>query len=131
MIYTSAINTALRASNDLFAIVGGDIFPIDAPPAQGLPFVTWDVLSERVETTNSGPASRHPRVEVVGYAATFAGAVELGREIQRAMLANAKGQKTDGGDVEGCKFEGMEVERVDDPLGFAVVVEFVLFVVFE
>jgi len=131
MIYTSAIFGTLRLYTPVSDIIGKDIFPIDAPPEFPLPFATYEVTGERVQRTKEGSAVQYVRIEVAGYESTFALCVTLGRAIKQAILKHAPGKVTDEGDIIGSKFEGMEVERIEDPEGFVCVCDFELMLTYE
>ena len=85
MEYTHGIKTLLADSAAVTALVGTKIYPIEAPSGTTLPFVTYEPTGTTIYHTKERAEYQQARVEIVGYASTYADAVYLGSKIRAAL----------------------------------------------
>lgn len=130
MEYTHGIKKLLVDHSSVSALVGTKVYPVEAPSGTALPFVTYESTGTTVYHTKEKAQYEQARVEVVGYASTYAGAIELGRAMKAALARQTiKGTTPFKYNIDKVFLIDEEIERLEEPDRYAFVLEVEAFVV--
>lgn len=129
MIWHKGIKALLDANSTVAALVGTRIFPLVAPPATILPYITYEVVGATVQNTKENPQVHTSSVEIVAYCATYTDAATLGTQMIAAMRHKSW---TNGADVIDKTFiKDQTIERLEEPTRYAFVLEVDCFVPYK
>ena len=126
MEFTKGIKALMSANSDVTSIVGTKIYPLQAPSGTALPFITYEVTSSDIVHTKEAATHNLARVEMVGYAATYAEAVTLITKLKETF---ARASYNSGGIVIDKIFLDIEeIEFFESRYRYACVLEVKAFV---
>ena len=126
MIWTQAIKALLAAESDVTDLVATRIYPMHAPLNATLPFITYEVTGNNIEHTKEEAACNKARVEVVGYANTYADACTLVSKMNEALAR--KSYNSGCIVVDKIFIVEEEIEFLEHPDRYAVVLDIIAFV---
>lgn len=131
MEYTHGIKTLLANRSGVTNLVGTKIYPIEAPSGTTLPFITYEGTGTNVHHTKEKAEYQLARVEVVGYAATYADAVALGKQMGLALKRESVTSQSPKYTIDKIFIEDETIERLEDPSRYAFVLEVQAFAIFK
>lgn len=111
-----AIQTALKNSSALAAIVGARVYAITAPIGTELPFVVWQIIGGQFGSThNEAAGDGIVSVQVSCYATTFLSAVAMRAAVIAALDNATLGNGSTGQleDIRDSKEDAINAYRAD------------------
>jgi len=105
------INSVLKASLPLKALVSDKIYPYCIEEEDTLPAVVYRVLSITPEYDKSGLVQEENIVEVLSFATTYKNCLDITKEVRTALEFKK-------GDVEGINIKSCRVQDITETYDF-------------